>query len=170
LAGSIANSPVKWIALQAGVFVLALLWTHARRSGPILPALVESRLSPLEFVRTLGSLYHRANAAGVAVDIAHERVRTELARRLGIAPNASADEVERTLANRGKLDAASVGEALRASDEARHAATLPPSRALALVQQLGRVGYGNAGPKGPAYVPDAGPEGPAYVPTGRKDR
>lgn len=164
LAGSIANSPVKWIALQAGVVVLALLWTHARRSGPILPAPVESRLSPLEFVRTLGSLYHRANAAGVAVDIAHERVRTALARRLGIAPSASADEVERTLASRGRPEATSVGEALRASDEARHRENVPPARALALVQQLGHVWSGAAGPG------SAGPEGPASVRAGRKDR
>jgi hypothetical protein len=47
----------------------------------------EVRLSPLEFVETLGSLYQRAGTASVAVDICYRRFRYWLTRRLGIAPN-----------------------------------------------------------------------------------
>ena len=138
LGGSIVNSPVKWIAVQVGLLAALVLWTHARRSGPIMPAPVDSRLSPLEFVRTLGSLYQRANASTVAVDIAHERVRTRLARQLGIPPQATPDDVERALAGRGRQDAGDLGAALRASDAARRLTRLAPQQALALVQRLGR--------------------------------
>ena len=47
----------------------------ARRSGPIVMPRTEHRLSPLEFVRTLGSLYGRAGAASIALDATYQRFR-----------------------------------------------------------------------------------------------
>ena len=66
LAASVAHSPVKWLFLQLIIVSLAVLLTFSRRSGPVFPAVGEVRLSPLEFVSTLGGLYQRAGAASVA--------------------------------------------------------------------------------------------------------
>ncbi len=44
---------VKWIFWQLALFILAILATYSRRSGPISIPANEARLSPLEFVRTL---------------------------------------------------------------------------------------------------------------------
>ena len=67
--GSVTHSPVLWIFLQLGLVSLAILATYSRRNGPIFPLVTQSRLSPLEFVQTLGGLYKHANASSVAVDI-----------------------------------------------------------------------------------------------------
>jgi hypothetical protein len=143
LGASLAHSPVRWIGLQVGVFLVAILWTYARRSGPVVPAPVESRLSPLEFVRTLGSLYRRASAAAVAVDIAYERVRYRLAHRLGVPSHAPIDDVERAMERRGHDESAEVGAALRTAADARGRAVLKAPDALAVVQSLSRF-WGSA--------------------------
>ena len=45
---------------------------------------VSSRLSPLEFVQTLGKLYRRANAVHSALEIPYARFRMLATRQLGI--------------------------------------------------------------------------------------
>ena len=94
------------------LFAVAVLLTYSRRSGPLVPSVVDRRLSPLEFVRTLGSLYQRAGAASVAVDAAYQRFTFALGRRLGLAGRVSPEELERAVRDRWKIDA-DFGETLR---------------------------------------------------------
>jgi hypothetical protein len=54
-----------------------------------MPAKV-SRLSPLEFVDTLGDLYAARKAGTAAVHIAYQRLRFLLTRQLGLAPDVPA--------------------------------------------------------------------------------
>jgi len=89
LAMSIVHSPVKWLALQLVLLGLAVVATFSRRSGPIAAPVSVVRLSPLEFVHTLGGLYENAGTASVAVDISYQRFRYWLTRRLGVANNIS---------------------------------------------------------------------------------
>jgi hypothetical protein len=139
LAGSIWRSPTKWILVQGLVLALVLVATYARRSGPILLPATESRLSPLEFVRTLGSLYARAGAASVAVEMASQRFRSDLSRRLGLSPLASIDDLERALAGRSATGSATLISTLRQCEEARETHRLHPKSALRLVKELGRA-------------------------------
>jgi hypothetical protein len=74
--------------MQLAIACAAILFTFSRRSGPIRMPSGDSRLSPLEFVDTLGSLYQTARAAPAAVEIVYQRLRLSLARRLGISANA----------------------------------------------------------------------------------
>jgi hypothetical protein len=136
LAASLIDSPFKWAALQLTLAAAAVLLTYSRRSGPIVVAAAESRLSPLEFVRTLGSLYQRAGAASVAVDIAYQRFRYRLTRRLGIASAASADELERAVRGRADLDDPAFGDLLRACESAREDPRLGAAAALTLTRSL----------------------------------
>jgi hypothetical protein len=99
-AVSAAMGPLRWLCLQIAVLALAALFTYSRRSGPIVLPGSERRLSPLEFVRTLGALYERAGATSVAVDISFRRFRYWLTRRLGMAGNASIDELDRAVRER----------------------------------------------------------------------
>jgi hypothetical protein len=78
----------------------AVLWTFSRRSGPVRPSEPEIRLSPLEFVETLGGLYKRAHASATAVDICYQRFLYWLARRLGVPPTSSVEEFTQTAINR----------------------------------------------------------------------
>jgi hypothetical protein len=136
LAASIQNSPVKWIYLQFALFSLAVLLTYSRRSGPISIPAGETRLSPLEFVRTLGALYKQANAASVAVDICYRRFRYWLTRRLGMASNASVDELERAIRERWNFQDANFSATLRDCESAPYDNTLKPRVALRLVRSL----------------------------------
>ncbi len=136
LTASIQSSPVKWIFLQFALFTLAILLTYSRRSGPISIPAREIRLSPLEFVRTLGALYKQANAASVVVDISYHRFRYWLTRRLGMASNAPVEELERAVSERGNFQDADFSATLRACESAPYDYTLKPRAALRLVRSL----------------------------------
>jgi hypothetical protein len=135
---SIVHSPAKWLVAQGGLLALTILFTFSRRSGPIMIPAVETRLSPVEFVKTLGSLYQRAGASSVAVEIAARRFRFLLARSFGIPRLASADAIEAALRRRTDIDAAAVAATLRACDEAGDRVRLDPKEALSLIRSLGR--------------------------------
>jgi len=136
LTETAARTPVKWIFGQFGVFALAILLTYSRRSGPISVPAQEVRLSPLEFVRTLGALYKHANAASVAVDISYQRFRYWLTRRLGMASNASVDDLERAIRDRWSFADSRFNATLRACESAPFDYTLKPRIALQLVRSL----------------------------------
>ena len=136
LTASIENSPVKWIFLQFALFTLVILLTYSRRSGPISIPAGDVRLSPLEFVRTLGSLYQQANATSVAVDISYHRFRYWLTRRLGLASNVSVDELDRAVRERWNFQDSNFNATLRACESAPYDTTLKPGAALQLVRSL----------------------------------
>jgi hypothetical protein len=136
LTGSIENSPVKWIFLQFGVLTLAILLTYSRRSGPISVPAGEVRLSPLEFVRTLGALYKQAHATSVVVDVSYHRFRYWLTRRLGMASNSPVDELERAVRERWNFEDANFSATLHACEAAHYDDKLKPRAALQLVSSL----------------------------------
>ena len=80
----VAGTPVAWGLLQLGFILAAVLFTFSRRWGPIAAPTARSRLSPLEFVDTLGGLYERAGATSVAVDVAYRHLRLKLTQKLAL--------------------------------------------------------------------------------------
>jgi len=76
----LSKTPLPWAMLQAALVALALILTYSRRSGPIVDPVAASRLSPMEFVETVGGLYSRKRAAQGAVEIALHCFRSRLAR------------------------------------------------------------------------------------------
>jgi len=94
LLSYLAKTPAPWLLFQCGFLFAALLATFARRSGPVRPLAAESsRLSPLEFIETLGDLYRRKHAAPEALQIAYERFRFLLLKRLGLPGNAVPEQI-----------------------------------------------------------------------------
>lgn len=83
------RTPLPWGLAQLGLAFLAILFTYSRRSGPVRAPARVSRLSPLEFVDTLGDLYNSVGADDVAVQIANQRLRFVLTRLLGLSANVS---------------------------------------------------------------------------------
>lgn len=130
------DSGFRWIGLQLVLVAAAVLLTYSRRSGPTLEAAADNRLSPLEFVRTLGSLYQRAGAASIAVDITYQRFRYRLTRHLNMPSDAPAHELERAVRDRWRIDDPALGELLRACESARADAKLGAHAALKLTQSL----------------------------------
>src|ERR1051326_4928550 len=99
-SGYFYEKPVIYGVLQCLLVFIALLFTFPRRNGPIHPLPEPSRLSPLEFVHTLGRLYHRAHAAHSALAVPYARFRMLATRQLGINPDAPAAELARALRSR----------------------------------------------------------------------
>jgi hypothetical protein len=136
-SGSVTRSPVFWIFMQLGLLSFAIVATFSRRNGPIFPLVTQSRLSPLEFVQTLGGLYKHANASSVVVDISYQRFRYWLTRRLGMASNASLPDLRSAFSDRLKFsDEEPLFAALADCESARYNPALPPAEALRLVQAL----------------------------------
>ena len=82
LTSYFAQTPLPWAGVQLIVVFAALLFTFSRHSGPIWVPAAESRLSPLEFVDTLGDLYQSAQAGSAAVGVSYQRLRLLLTRAL----------------------------------------------------------------------------------------
>ena len=138
LAGSVWHSPMMWIFLQLGLLSVMVLATFSRRSGPVFRPVTTARLSPLEFVHTLGGLYERAGAASVAVDISYQRFRYWLTRRLGMASNASVDDLQQAVEDRWNVENERLINTLRACESARYHPDLSPAEGLQLVRDLYR--------------------------------
>ena len=136
---SVVRSPLAWLAAQAGVLVLAVLLTFSRRSGPVLAPPGEVRLSPLEFVQTLGGLYQRAGAVSVAVDVCYQRFRVPGSPvASGMAGNTPVEELVRAVGERWQFDDDALEPTLRACEGAREKVDLRPREALRLVRALYR--------------------------------
>jgi hypothetical protein len=136
LAATVANSPVKWLVLQLALLGLAVLATFSRRSGPICKPVTDVRLSPMEFVETLGGLYERAGTASVAVDICYQRFRYWLTRRLGVASNISINDLQAAVRDRWATADDKFVAILQRCESAKNDPYLRGPEALQLVQEL----------------------------------
>ena len=132
------DPPVKYGFLQFALVFIAVIFTFSRRNGPIHPLPEPSRLSPLEFVHTLGKLYRRANAVHSALEIPYARFRMLATRRLGLNADIPAAELAHSIKNQLNYRDDSFAELLRQIEAALHNPELAEADALALVQQLNR--------------------------------
>jgi hypothetical protein len=131
-----ARTPLPWGAVQFGIVFLAVLFTYSRRQGPIaMPAKV-SRLSPLEFVETLGDLYASAHAGSTAVRIASQRLRFQLTRQLGLPANAADADLVHSASKALAWNEADFSATLSRAESAMKARKLSDPETLQLVQEI----------------------------------
>lgn len=134
-----SNPAQMWALAQVGFLALLVILTFSRRSGLVVPLVRESRLSPLEFVETLGSVFHRAHGTQVAVEIAFSRFQQIAARRLGIRGTASAGDILVAMVQRGLKVPPDVAALVGRSEEAAVDTELSEKRALEHVQALNQA-------------------------------
>ncbi|HVA94353.1 MAG TPA: DUF4350 domain-containing protein [Candidatus Dormibacteraeota bacterium] len=130
------ETPVPWAIFQLALAAALILFTFSRRSGPLYAPVTTSRLSPLEFVDTLGDLYRRGNAGPAAVSVAYQRFRTQLTRRLALSPSISNAQLDAAV--RGRLGWKQPGlfDTLQHAEKAVRAGELTGADALRIVQAL----------------------------------
>lgn len=136
LSSYFAETPLPWAGLQLACVFAAALFTFSRRSGPIRMPAGESRLSPLEFVDTLGSLYQSAHAAPAAVEVVYQRLRLSLVRRLGIPAKAKLPDLCQAAAGRLGWPANALFNTLSDAERAMRDINLENTDALELVGEL----------------------------------
>src|ERR1019366_165122 len=136
LGSYLAGTPVVWALLQGGIVCVMLVLAYGRRTGPTRMPVVESRLSPLEFVETLGALYQSAGAASGAVNTVWERFRYLICTRLGLPRTASVRQMYDSA--RERLGGSEPGfyEALQRADRAAREVTLNNRDALEIVESI----------------------------------
>jgi hypothetical protein len=86
-------APLKYGFWQCLLVFAALVLSFGRRNAPIRRPIEPSRLSPLEFVHTLGNLYQRANSTRTALEVPYNRFRALLIKRLGLRHDVSSSEL-----------------------------------------------------------------------------
>ena len=136
LTDYIARTPVPWGLAQAGLVFLAALFAFSRRSGPVRPLVEPSRLSPLEFIDTLGGLYQSAHAAPAAVEVAHRRFRFIVLKRSGLAANASDEQIASVAARAVGVGEDEILETLQRCRNASLEFEMKDDEAMALVKKL----------------------------------
>lgn len=136
LSSYFAATPLPWAGVQIALVFVVVLFTFSRRSGPMRALAVESRLSPLEFVDTLGSLYQSAQAAPAAVEIVYQRLRLALARRLSTPAKIKIPELCQLAADRLGWPSAELFNTLSDAERAMRDINLENGEALDLVRAL----------------------------------
>jgi hypothetical protein len=132
----VERGPLPWAALQFALLAAFVVVTYARRSGATRPMRRESRLSPLEFVVTLGALYEQRHEADGALEIAFSRFRFLLTRRLGILSPASTTDLIRSVEERPGWGILGFRETAEQIDSALKLHDVSEQRALAWIGEL----------------------------------
>jgi hypothetical protein len=130
------GTPVPWAIFQLALVAVFVLLAFSRRSGPLYATAAVSRLSPLEFVDTLGDLYRRANAGSAAVRVAYQRFRTQLVRRLALAPSISNMQLDAAVRERLGWKQPGFMDTLQRAEKAARERDVPGPEALKIVQAL----------------------------------
>ncbi len=130
------RTPLPWALVQGALLALAVIFTFSRRAGPVAVPVEESRLSPIEFVETVGDLYARKRAAAGALEIAFHRLRSLVARRLGVAPEAVPAKAQRAFQEHFGSAEPGLAPALVKCELALEAGDPDEAQVLRLVQEL----------------------------------
>jgi hypothetical protein len=135
LATYFGKTPLPWGAWQLALAAVLVIFSFSRRSGPIVMPAAVSRLSPLEFVDTMGALYRHASAFSIPVEVSYRNLRLELTQRLGLPAAISDADLATAAAERLRVDRAEMAAALTASAAAQRS-KVSSRQALALVERL----------------------------------
>jgi hypothetical protein len=130
------ETPLPWAILQLALVAVFVFLAFGRRSGPLYAPAAVSRLSPLEFVDTLGDLYRRASAGSAAVRVAYQRFRTQLVRRLALAPSISNMQLDAAVRERLGWKQPGFMDTLQRAEKAARQNDVPGPDALKIVQAL----------------------------------
>jgi Domain of unknown function (DUF4350) len=130
------RTPVPWSLLQIALLLAAALVTFGRRNGPVRPLQRESRLSPLEFVETLGDLYQQKGGAAEALEIAYHRFRFLLLKRLGLPSSATLQEIQAAVRDHLGWVVPGFSETLLGCDLGVKNSSLTAANSLHLIQDL----------------------------------
>jgi hypothetical protein len=132
----LGKTPLPWVFAQLALLFLFVLLTYSRRYGTIrMPGKV-SRLSPLEFVDTLGDLYTSAHAGSAAVRVAYLRLRFQLARQVGLAANTTIAELAHVGSQTLGWEEQSLRGTLARADRTSREMGVEDAEALEIVQDL----------------------------------
>jgi len=131
-----SHTSITWALVQIGLIAAAVVFTFSRRSGPVYKPALVSRLSPLEYVDTLGGLYQHAKAGAAPVVVSLQRLRYLLTRQLALPTDTPDAELAHAAEERLGWKNFESEQLLTHANAATRAEKLPSKEALDLVQKL----------------------------------
>lgn len=137
-SGSLWLAPLKFGFWQCLAVFAALVLTFGRRNAPVRRPNEPSRLSPLEFVHTLGNLYRRAGSTRTALEVPYNRFRALLIKRLGLRNDVSSTELLESARKKLGYRDPDFDETVRQILNSLNDPDIKEARALELVQKLNR--------------------------------
>jgi len=137
-SGSVWLAPLKVGFWQCLAVFVALVLAFGRRNAPIRSLTEPSRLSPLEFVHTLGNLYRRAHSTRTALEVPYHRFRALLIRRLGLRHDVSSSELLESARKKLGYRDADFEDTIRQILNGIQDPELKEAKVLELVQKLNR--------------------------------
>jgi hypothetical protein len=135
----VVTTPVVYAGAQLAVVFAAALLTYSRRRWPVRAEHIESHGSPLEFVDSMGMLYHRANAAMGAIGTVRTRVRRLLLSACGLPPSVPDERLSQVAAERAGVSANELSALLLSTGEAAANPDLKSSEARMAAAALQRI-------------------------------
>lgn len=136
LAGFFSETPIFWALAQIGLIFVAVVFTFSRRLGPVREPSTPSRLSPLEFVDTLGDLYASAKAYPTAIGIAYRRFRFILTRKLALPLDTPTEVLAKAASETFGWEEGRLLDVLRRCEMAVKDVRLQEEDSVEMVQQL----------------------------------
>ena len=130
------NTPLPWIAAQAGLIFGCAVFAFGRRRTPVRPRVETPRTSSLEFIDMLSVLYRRAKAAPAAVAAARGRLLRAATSVCGVTGDRADRTVARAVADRLGRDPQAVLDTLTVSGSADTVARLEPHATTGLIREL----------------------------------
>ena len=130
------QTPLPWLGAQLALIAVVAGAMYVRRRAPVLERVVEPRVSPLEFVETMGGLYARGEIAWEAVATARARLRRVLLETTGLSISADDERLAAAAAGRLRIDAKELAAALAEAGRYERTGSINSEEALALVQRL----------------------------------
>jgi len=130
------NTPLPWMAAQAGLIFASAVFAFGRRRVPVRPRVEVPRTSSLEFIDMLSALYRRARAAPAAVAAARGRLLRAAVTVCGVSADRGHDVLARAVAARLRIDPHVVLRLLTVSGTAATVAGLDGKAATALISDL----------------------------------
>jgi hypothetical protein len=138
-ASEIIGQPgLKLAAAQIGLGLLAFLASQLVRFGVVLPLPRETPRSSLEFVRSMGGLYRRADLRNEIVRYLYEQTLQAVLRKLNLPPRASHDLIASRLAE-SFPHLPSWKKLAQRFDSDKFVQGLPPGGWLRVAQDLVRI-------------------------------
>ncbi len=132
----VQKTPVAWGLVQLAMLGMLVFITFGRRSGPTMLPPIVSRLSPLEFVDTLGGLYERAGAEPAVIGFVYQRFRATLSRQLRLSSSAGDAELAEAVQGRLGWKESGLKATLARAAVASRATKVTPEEALGLIREL----------------------------------
>jgi uncharacterized protein DUF4350 len=134
----VQKTPLAWGLVQVALLGVMVFFTFGRRSGPVMLPPIVSRLSPLEFVDTLGGLYERAGAEPAVVGFVYQRFRATLARQLRLSSSTGDTELADAVQGRLGWKESGLKTTMARAAVASRAPKVAPQEALGLIRELER--------------------------------